>query len=192
MIDIIDIGTIGTSLTANTVSYVGGFWQEALTRALNSGKQNRVRVYNVGAGGVTSSYGLANVQKVIAYRPKIILMEYMMNDCATSNSISLALSEQNHRDIVSTIRASLPDTDIYFVTMNPPIGSATTGRLNIESYNNIYRTLGPELEVGLIDTAPSWSGATSIDIPDGIHPTLTANVSRAVPVMVSVLSPSIE
>lgn len=178
---IFDIGTIGTSLTANTVSYIAGQWQETLQRALTPGKSSRVRIYNVGAGGVTSQYGLDNIGLLIRYRPRLVTIEYNMNDCRTSNGISVVQSQANNTAIVQAIQAALPGTLIYLMTMNPPIDGAVAARPNIAAYDQMYRSLATSLGVGMIDTAPSWVGATAIDIPDGIHPTLSAQEARVVP-----------
>lgn len=190
--EIFDIATMGTSLTANTVSYIEGHWQEVLQRALAPGKSSRVRVYNVGAGGVTSAYGLANIQNVLRYRPKAVTIEYNMNDCATANSISTAQSQSNHVAIIDAIKGALPNPAIFLVTMNPPIGSAVAARPNIESYNDIYRALAASIEgVDIIDTAPLWSGATTGLIPDNTHPNLAAWNSKLIPAMTTAISPLI-
>lgn len=192
--EIFDIGTFGTSLSANTVSYVGGFWQEGLERSLAPGKQSRIRVYPVGFGGVTSTYGLnTGLPKLLQYRPRLVTIEFLMNDCATSNDISPATSEQNHRDIISAIQAALPETAIYLMTMNPPIDGAVAARPEIEMYNDIYRGLAAEIfGLGLIDIAPDWVGATDVEIPDGIHPTLAAQLAITVPAIVASIASEID
>jgi lysophospholipase L1-like esterase len=191
--EIFDIATMGTSLTANWVSYIEGQWQELLQRALTPGKSSRSRVYNVGAGGVTSAYGLANIDRVLRYRPKAVTIEYNMNDCATANSISTAQSQSNHVAIINAIKDALPDAAIFLMTMNPPIGSAVSARPNIESYNDVYRALAASLEgVEIIDTAPSWAGATTALIPDDIHPNLAAWKSKLIPAMTTAIAPFVE
>lgn len=190
--EIFDVATMGTSLTANSASYIEGQWQETLQRALTPGKESRIRVYNVGAGGVTSAYGLANLQSVLRYRPKAITIEYNINDCATANSISTAQSQANHVSIINAIKSALPDALIYLVTMNPPIEAAVIARPNIEDYNNLYRSLAALMDgVDLVDTAPSWAGATTALIPDGLHPNLAAQNSIVVPALASAVRPAI-
>lgn len=186
--EIFDIATAGTSLTANTVSYIAGQWQEALQRALAPSKQSRIRVYNVGAGGVTSQYGLDNIANVLRYRPRLITIEYNMNDCRTSSGISVAQAETNVSAIVAAILSALPETSVYLMTMSPPIDAAVAARPDIASYDAMYRSLAVTLGVGLIDIAPDWAGATLTEIPDGIHPTLAAQLAITVPAIAAALA----
>lgn len=188
-----DIATLGTSLTANTASYVKSAWQSTLELELMKGKKSKVRTYNFGFGGVTSSFAATQIPRLLPLRPKVVTIEYNMNDCALSNSISTAQSQANHINIINAIQAALPDTLIFLMTMNPPIGAAVSGRPNIEGYNNVYRALAASIEgVNIIDTAPSWAGATTALIPDNIHPNLAAWTSKLVPAMTTALAPLID
>lgn len=188
--EIFDIATMGTSLSAGTVSYSERNWQIDLERALTPGKSNRVRVHNLGVGGETSAGGLARVGQVIKYRPRLVTIEYMMNDCSTPQGISTAQSQANHQAIINAIRSALPDTLIYLMTMNPPIGAALTNRPNIESYNNVYRSM-TDVDLPLIDIAPLWGVPTSGQIPDTLHPTSAQERAITVPAIAAAISPLI-
>lgn len=188
---ITDICAFGTSLTAGSADGSGGFWGPWLCEALTPGKSSRVRAYNEGGGGLDSNDALSRISRVTNYRPKIVTIEYLMNDCATAASISVAQSETNHTTIIADIRTALPDVLIFLMTMNPPIGAAVAARPNIEDYNDMYRALAVTLDVGLIDIAPDWTGAGGVMIPDGIHPTEAATKQIAVPAIAAGLSASI-
>ena len=188
---IFDVAAFGTSLTENTIhSIATGQWQESLQRFLTPGRQSRVRVYNAGIGGATSAQGLANIERVLRFRPKVVTLEFNMNDCATSFSISPSQSQTNHVSMINAIQSALPNALIYLLTMNPPIGAAVSGRPNIESYNDVYRSLAASLQgVDIIDTAPLWAGATTAELPDNVHPTLAALNSKVVPAIAAALAP---
>lgn len=188
--EIFHLVTMGTSLTAGNASS-GGQWQPVLTRALAPGKADRVRVSNVGAGGVTSDYGLAtSLPLTLKYRPDAVTIEYLMNDCSTSNSVSEALCESNTIAIMDALRAELPSIAIFLLILNPALASVTS-RAGLNTYNAIYRALAVSEGVGLIDTWDAWGTPTTTEIPDSIHPTLAANVEFALPEMVTQIAPVI-
>jgi lysophospholipase L1-like esterase len=200
MAGIFDIACLGTSLTAGTGSDgAGGLpygsYTPVLAAALAPVKSSYVRTYNFGSGGSISTGAIANfLPRVLDVKPRALLVELLTNDCIgpAIGGLSLADSTTNHLTIINACRALPNPPQIFLVTMNPVIGSSysATARTGIDIYNKIYRTLAVSHQVGLIDTFPKWK-ATSADIPDGVHPTLTANIAQLIPQLVAALSPLI-
>lgn len=189
MADFFDIGTLGTSLTAG--SGAAESYHRSLECALRPGKQSIIRSYNMGvAGGQTDPHGFANYPIVGKLRPKVILIEFSMNDLFKG----VTQARADMRTLLSGLQATSPTTKLFLMTMNTVVGSSSsaTSRAAVNTYYQIYRdevVLQPA--VGLIDTYPAWSGATLTDIPDGVHPTVAANTARLIPAIVAVLGPLI-
>lgn len=60
------------------------------------------------------------------------------------------------------------------------------------AYAQNYRDIcAADSQLTLIDLAPGWVGATTTDIPDGVHPTKAAVSARSVPMMIAGLRPLI-
>ncbi|OKO70396.1 hypothetical protein AC629_40440 [Bradyrhizobium sp. NAS80.1] len=193
---IFDVACFGTSLTEGTGndgagSPPFGSYVPVLQRALAPGKSSRVRCYNFGSGGAWSTVGMTNYLTALKnVRPRAVIIEFMMNDCAL---LSTADSTANHLTIINTLKALPAPPAIFLVTMNPVIGNSSSAiaRINLNTYNDIYRSLSLSENVGLIDTYPNWA-ATPTDIPDGVHPTLAANIAKLIPRLVAALSPLIQ
>lgn len=188
MTHVVDIATLGTSLTAGTGADQS--FHLALQRALSVGKKTDVRTYNFGIGGGYTTNGLPLVPAVIRLRPKVVTVEYTMNDCL----IPLVDAQANAITMLNQLKAGLPDSAIYLLILNKVIGAGGAGavlRAGVNTYNDMYRALAVSQNVGLIDTYAAWGAATVTDIPDGVHPTVAANVTYALPGMVSALSPLI-
>lgn len=181
---VFDIATLGTSLTAGsgaTMSY-----HRDLAAALRIGKSSTVRLYNFGIPGGYTSDGLANVQKVADLRPRVVLVEFTMNDCL----ISQATAQANTISLLNQLKSKSPGSDIFLLILNKVVGSSpsATSRSNLPAFNQMYRDLAASQNVGLIDTYSAWGPAGLSDIPDGVHPTPEANRLYAVPGIAGTLS----
>lgn len=197
-VNIFDIATLGTSLTegfGTTGGYVPGGWQPLLERALTPNKASRIRVYNFGKGGASSAIGYTEkLPLVLEVRPKVCLIEFMINDALGTGlppGMSIVDSTQKHVDIINAIKAASPGTAIYLMTMSPVLAHAVTQRPNLTTYNAVYPALATSQSVGFIDNYPLYSGVTSTDIPDGVHPTEACQKAILIPSLVSALSPLI-
>ena len=73
------ITAFGDSLTAGMGADPSASYPAVLERSLNS-KGYRYRVVNAGVSGDTSSTGLVRVDSVLAYHPKIVILELGAND----------------------------------------------------------------------------------------------------------------
>jgi acyl-CoA thioesterase I len=161
------VATYGTSLTAD------GLWQSQLQQRLAQCLQRPVRVLNFGKGGTTSSWGMENVQSVIAARPDVVLIEFAINDAYKPHGISLAQSYDSTRAIVDELRRTLADAKIFLWTTNP---TKETTRPDLALYYQQYERLAKDLGVGIIDLYPRWLDALAGTrwrrlMPDKVHPT---------------------
>lgn len=196
--NIFDIAALGTSLTegfGTPSGYVPGGWQPHLERALTPGRSSRIRVYNFGKGGASSAIGYTDkLPFVIATKPKVCLIEFMINDALGASfppGMSVADSAAKHVQIINAIKSGSPGTAIYLMTMNGSMPWTTPDsrkRPNLEAYNAVYPDLVSSEGVGLIDNYQLYSSVTATEIPDGIHPTEACQKSILIPSIASALS----
>lgn len=180
-------GVLGTSLSHGATrdhSYV-----REVVSTLQAGKQDTVRCVNMSVdGGSSQSAGLPLYESVARLRLNAILIEYSMNDCAIGDVTD---AQNRHDQIIDGIRAISPMTQIFLMTMNTLLGSSAPvlARSTLASHYQMYRDRAPIKSVGLIDNTPAWAGATLMDLPDGLHPTIAAHRARTVPGVVAALAP---
>lgn len=201
--EIFDIACMGGSTTAGFgvgTTYVPGGWQPHLERALAPGKASRIRVYSFGKGGAGSVIGHNDqLPFVLKVRPRVVLMEYMINDALGPNHASgagqtLEDSWDTHVAIIQAIKAASPETLIYLQTLNPVMPWTEPDdrkRPNLAQYNALYPELADDQDVGFIDNFPLYAEVTQTDVPDGVHPIEACQKAILVPALVSALSPLI-
>lgn len=142
-------------------------------------------VLNEAESAKASDWGLANFQnRVLAFHPDKAVIEFATNDAYTPYGITLAEAAKNTWAMVT--EAKVTGADVYLMTMNGATGAQASLRPDLEIYNALYRAIAESLHVGLIDTAPAWSGYVA---PDGIHPTLAADQAILVPAVLHSLDP---
>jgi lysophospholipase L1-like esterase len=150
-------------------------------------------MFNFGENGADSAIGLSFLSRALIVRPEICVLEYNMNDAYAVRGISVGQAQTNHANMISQLRANDPNIKICLMIMNPPVSGGTipvSDRPNWATYAQMYRDMcvaDPSLT--LIDLAPAWTGATSAEVPDGVHPTKAAVSARSVPTMISSLRP---
>lgn len=200
MASIFDIACLGTSLTSGSGNNgAGGLPYGSFTVPLASavtGKSSHVRVYNFGSGGSISTGGISNyLPLVLDVKPKVVLIEFMMNDClgAGSGGLSTTDSSTNHVTIITALKGLPTPPAIYLMVMNPVVGAgaSATARSNLATYNAIYSTLSGSQSVNLLNNTTAYGSLSGTDVPDGVHPTLTCNLAKLIPNLVTVLGPSI-
>lgn len=193
MTNFYDVATIGTSLTAGGDTGAGVLepYHLQLAPALQAGKASRIRTYNFGlGGGYTDPNGLAAYPIAARLRPRVILIEFSMNDVLKSTS----QARTDMRTLLSGLQAASPTSKLFLMTMNPVVGSSPSAvaRAAVNTYYQIYRDeIALQPTVGLIDVYPSWSGATLTDIPDGVHPTSIAQKAKLIPAILAALGPEV-
>lgn len=185
--EVFDIAALGTSLTAG--HNVQSSYHRYLVPMLSAGKQSTIRTYNFGIPGGYTTTGMTVAPVAARLKPRVILIEYSMNDCL----LPLATASANTISMLNLLKSASPGSLLYLMTMNSVIGSGSsiTERANLADYYQIYRDLSVSQNVGLIDSFPMWSGVGFSEIPDGIHATAEAYRDRLLPLIVDQLSPLI-
>lgn len=183
------VACLGTSLSIGATR--DHSYMREVVASLQAGKQSTVSDFNFSMdGGGSGTGGLPNYPLAAGLRPDAVLIEYSMNDCVAVSG-TLADAQARTTTIINGIKAISPSTSIFLMTMNTLLGNSApvTARSTLASHYAMYRTLAGSLNVGLIDLAPGWAGATTADLPDGLHPTIAAHRARTVPGIVAALSP---
>jgi acyl-CoA thioesterase-1 len=164
----VKIVTLGTSLSAR------GGWQEPLRRSLGACLDSDVAVVNLAKSAKTSEWGLTQIDKVVAERPDIVLVEFAVNDADVTEFISLSRSSANMAEIVSRLRESETRPSVYVMAMSPVSGLRGMIRPFLGQYEKMHAALARELGAGFIDHRPAWARLSDDEmakaIADGVHP----------------------
>jgi acyl-CoA thioesterase I len=184
----VKVVTLGTSLSAR------GGWQEPLRHSLATCLNRDVAVVNLAKSGMTSEWGLTQIDKVVAERPDIVLVEFAVNDADVTELISLGRSGANMTEIVSRLRESETRPAVYVMAMNPVSGLRGMIRPFLWDYEEIHAAVAKKLGAGFIDHRPAWARLSDDEIteaiPDGTHPNPATTSRVIVPGLVRALAAS--
>lgn len=162
------IVTLGTSLTAR------GGWQEPLRRALSACRDSEVTIVNLAKSGMASDWGLTQIDKVLAERPNVVLVEFAINDAALNRFLSLRESGANMEAIVTRLKAGESRPAVYMMAMSPVSGMRGMIRPFLGQYEDLHAEIAHRLGVGFIDHRPAWAALSADElataIADGAHP----------------------
>lgn len=184
----VKIVTLGTSLSAR------GGWQEPLEHSLGVCLDSDVAVVNLAKSGMTSEWGRTQIDKVVAERPNIVLVEFAVNDADVTEFMSLKHSSANMAEIVSRLRESEARPAVYVMAMNPVSGLRGAVRPFLGQYEEMHAAVARKLGAGFIDHRPAWARLSdeeiAIAIADGVHPDPTMASRVIVPGLVRTLAAS--
>lgn len=178
---------MGTSLTTRYD------WPAALETRLSDCLARPVTVTPVAGAGKTSDWGVGQIDRVLAARPDVVVMEFTINDADLRRKLSPAASRERHLQILGEIHGALPEARILLVGTNPTFGLRGLLRLRPGAYLDLYVDLAlGDPRIGFLDLAPDWRARLETAerraiLPDGVHP--DPEVARAV--MVPALSAAI-
>lgn len=157
------LACFGTSLTTGRLS---ADWVPRLSEQLQQQPEavGPIDIYNLGKGGETSVWGLANAHTVAALRPTHILSEgFGINDSA------LGVSQPDHisniEDMVAMWRAARADVDITFQTMSSVDAAVAVGRPNLAAYYADTIATALALDCRVLD---NYGGGEGLPVPPGI------------------------
>jgi acyl-CoA thioesterase-1 len=180
------IVALGTSLTE------GSDWPQRLGAGLAACWDRPVRVESVAASGMTSTWGLQQIERVAAFRPNIVLIEFAMNDANWRRFVSPDRSRANIVAIGRGLRERLPAARLFLMTTNIVHGLRGMMRPNVGAYYEQYRAIAASEGFGLIDLAPVWAALPRETlrraVPDGVHPTPDAFGEIALPALLAAVS----
>ena len=176
----------GTSLTEGTG------WVKLLAKELPEW-----HVVNLAKGGMNSNWGIDNIKTVLRFKPKIVLMEWAINDsyvdCPYYKPTSLLDSFRN----VSKMIKLLGKKDIILLGMNPPLNMFLSGRNparvrpKYREYAEMHKKIAKDKSLRYIDITSVWDSLSTDDFlyycPDGIHPNIRAAKDLIVPKILEVL-----
>lgn len=179
------IAALGTSITASIP------WTR-VAEGLSGALRGPVEVDVIAESGVTSRWGLRQMERVISLEPDVVMIEFCMNDANWRRFVSREESRRNAHAMVKRLRTSLPRTAVTVVVTNPVHRLRGLMRPAVRSYYGEYRALASAERIGLVDLAPAWD-ALSVQarreaIPDGVHPSSEANDAIVAPALVAALT----
>lgn len=178
-----DVAFIGTSLTSGRA-----YWQENLNRRMSLLAEYPIVFYDFGRSGATSNTLVNDAVSPSKMRVRAVVIECGMNDA--NLSVPIATFENNIKSMVNGFKDSDSTTAIFLMTMNPAIFPAPSSLIAaLPSYYQKIRDLSSSEGVGLVDNTPSWGTPTTVQIPDGVHPTYAEAQGVVVPNLLTALSP---
>lgn len=182
------IVTFGTSLTAR------GGWQAPLKTALSACRHDPVDIAIIAQSGVPSDWGLANLDRVIAEEPDVVLIEFYANDAALNRFVTPGHSRATIAAIFDGLKTRLPQARVISLVMNPMSGlRGYWARPFLGTYIEGHRAAADERGILTIDFRPDWArlygDALDTVIADGVHPAPDAAAAVMVPPLAEALSP---
>ncbi|TWT85957.1 GDSL-like Lipase/Acylhydrolase [Posidoniimonas polymericola] len=193
--------TYGTSLTA------GGAWSPQLSSRLSAAYPGELTWVNSGLSGKASNSGVANLSsRVLSHSPDAVFIEFAMNDAFTAyedgnidQGISVAHARTNLESMIDSIQSQNPAAEVFLQTTNPawdaPNGNLSgTKRPDLPDYYQMYRDVGAERGLTLIDNHMVWSTLQQNDpkefqsrVADGTHPDALGYQRYATPALLYAL-----
>jgi acyl-CoA thioesterase-1 len=123
-----------------------------------------LRVVNAGVSGDTTAGGLRRLDWVLKQKPDIVVVGLGGNDALRGQP--LEVTEQNLREIVSTVRRS--GARVLLLGMRIP---TNYGPDYAEGFAGLYPRIASDLGVPLVPfLLEGVGGDPSLNLPDGIHP----------------------
>jgi lysophospholipase L1-like esterase len=134
-------------------------------------------VINRGFGGSQYSDLIQYAKRiVIAYHPRVVVVYEGDNDLAPGSSKTAELVANDARIFVQTIRAALPETWIYLISIKPSKSRLSAWPRMKEANRMIRDFAGTQEQVQYIDVAsamfdPEGNLRADLFVEDGLHPT---------------------
>ena len=174
---------LGTSLSARSP------WPAALGEALSDCLGRPVSVEVVARPGASSAWGVAQVERVAALEPDVVLVEFAINDADLLDGLGLGRSAGAHGLILSELAALAPGARVALMTTNHAHGPRGWVRPRLAAHYALYPRLARDHGAGLADLYPRWLAAGDAAVPDGLHPSEEAARAVIVPPLAALLAP---
>ena len=160
------IVVLGTSLSHKD-------WPQALGADLTACGGDPGPITQITRPGADARWGIAQLDRVIAANPGLVLVEFAINDADFLDGLSRTASREALVTIIQTLQQNLSGAQIAVMTMNPVTGIKRLQRPFLSEYYTIVREEAEAQGVGLIDLEPRWALAFLkgvAGLPDGLHP----------------------
>ncbi len=162
------IAAFGDSLTAGYGVETGYSYPDFLQKDLDQAGY-RYHVVNEGISGDTTAGGLARVDTVTQFAPKIVILELGGNDGL--RGLPLASTRANLDQIVQSLRKSGAKIVLAGITLPPNYGPDY-----IQQFEAIYKGLAAKYKLPFIPFLfEGVAGVPGMMQPDGIHATAKGN-----------------
>jgi acyl-CoA thioesterase-1 len=170
------IVAFGDSLTAGFGADPGKSFPDFLQRDLDD-RGLKWRVVNLGVSGNTTTDGLSRLSEVLAYKPRVTIVEFGGNDGL--RGLPIATTRANLDQIIQMLQGAGSKVLVAGMTLPPNYGPDY-----IQPFQRIYVDLAAKYKVALIPFLLE-DVATHPDLmqQDGIHPTAQGNEIVAKTVM---------
>ena len=148
--------SISTGCNASGWAKVAPFqppYQDLLVLNLEATGGSEVTLHNFAVGGTDTAWGRANIGKVIATKPDLVILAFGMNDSARRPSADY---QSNIRDMVDAVRQACPEAE--FILVATMLGNRDWTYLQHELFSQ-YRDALAELcgpGVALADLTSFW------------------------------------
>lgn len=192
MASVFDIAVMGTSIT--TGIYARG-WPLFLERALQVGKQSKVRVHALGKEAATSNWGAANLAPLTNIRPRAAFIEFI-NDAflpyqgVSPENMSLEKSAANFSAIIAGIRTLSPETEIFLGTLVRPSADGVSLYPELPAYDRQLKMIASAQGVRFVDLRAVWGDpaqhASEYPQGDGVHVYIEAHRRVTIPQLTKV------
>ena len=165
---------LGTSLTANYT------WPNEIGAKLSHCLDQKVVVENLAVAGANSEDGLEQLRQMHSNNPKLVLVEFSVNDADIWDGLSLHASRVHHEALIEAVRLNSAKTEIVLLTMNPVHGMRGLMRPYLLEYYRLYKDLAAAKGVAFADLHVAWDqvlspSTVSAMLPDGLHPSASAS-----------------
>jgi acyl-CoA thioesterase I len=158
------IACFGDSLTAGYGVDVDSSYPAELQRELDKAGY-RYRVVNMGISGDTTKDGLARIDRVMAVKPAIVVLEFGGNDGL--RGVPVASSRENMDAMMTKLVHSGARVALAGITLPPQYSSAY-----IKDFNTTYTVMAKKYDVPLLPfVLDGVYGVPGSIQQDGIHPT---------------------
>jgi len=185
------LAVMGTSLSARYA------WSQALADRLSSCLPHPVALGVFAEPGQGSAWGETVVAEVARFAPDIVLIEFLANDSDLRQLRTVSGSRAAHRRLIAALRAGGQDPAIALMTMNPAFGLRGLVRPRLDDFHAMYAALAREAATGLIDATSRWRAVLADAdraslLPDGLHPTESAQTTVMLQAIVPVLARALQ
>jgi acyl-CoA thioesterase-1 len=172
------IVAFGDSLTAGFGAEPGNSYPDFLQKDLD-GAGLRWRVINAGVSGNTTTDGVNRMGEVLAYKPRIVIVEFGGNDGL--RGLPLETTRANLDQIIATLQNAGPKVILAGMTLPPNYGPDY-----IRTFEQIYRDLAVKyklIRIPFLLEGVATMATRNLMQRDGLHPTGPGNAVVAQTVM---------